>query len=195
MCIWEWGSVSQLKASLLSEPTFSGTRRGEADVMSVSFCSWRPHSVRAPEQPPRERLRHRRVLLHKQTHKVGALAHFQRQRLLRVSSSRSPKSSARGHFSHSPSRPQLIQIPLVIFFFLNNTAWNEIKKKNRSNRNWVSILKCHQKKKKKKAPVWEHSARLTYVRKSSCVNQADGERTRRTSLMASGFSADSCARG
>lgn len=43
--------------------------RGAADVMSVSFCSGRPHSVIVPEQLPRKQLRHHDSLIHKQTHK------------------------------------------------------------------------------------------------------------------------------
>lgn len=72
-CGYERDSVSQPKASPLSKPTFSGTRWGGADVMSMSFCSGRPHSVRAPKRLPGELLRHRDSLIHKQTHKHTSL--------------------------------------------------------------------------------------------------------------------------
>lgn len=90
--------------------------------MSMSFCSGRPHSVRVPEQLPRERLRHRDSLLHKQTHKhtKSALSHTLNRSASFSCPAQGPKSSARGHYTHSPSHPRLIQIPLVIF--LNNTA-------------------------------------------------------------------------
>lgn len=44
--------------------------------MSVSFCSGRPHSVRAPERLPREHLRHRDSLAHKQTNLCSHTLHI-----------------------------------------------------------------------------------------------------------------------
>lgn len=43
--------------------------------MSMSFCSGRPHSVRAPKRLPGELLRHYDSLIHKQKHK-SALSHI-----------------------------------------------------------------------------------------------------------------------
>lgn len=62
--------ITIIRADLFGDMVKCVRRRG-ADVMSMSFCSGRPHSVSAPERLLHEQLRHHDSLIHKQTYKLS----------------------------------------------------------------------------------------------------------------------------